>query len=1149
MESPRALSALVLLFGSLAFAADAPPKVAASPAAAAKPAESAEIRGKVVGADGKPIAGATVRVVESKQKMGGSGIGYPGAKSKPIVVKTGDDGSFVATGLKGSMFAVRVEHPGLAPSISWQILPGASLDIQLRPGAFASGRVFDAGTRKPIAGASVLLWDRDASPFGEEAGRRTVTGEDGRFRIGEIPPGIAYAEVSAPAHALGRFDQILVREKTDVTAETVEPKEPSIFLRPGGRVAGRVTGADGKGIEGATVLVRPVSYDAVIDYASQPRPVTTDKEGRFAIEGVPADASKRKIVVSKEGFAGVESAPLVIDAGFNRADFELRLETGATLKFRLVDADDLPVSDTGIALAPSEGARREGGVWLDEGSKDDRLQKGGDGTFTLKALEAGTFSLTINPGGYEDIEREAVRLRNGETTDLGTMRLREGRSISGVVTDTSGQPVENANVTARWMDDGGRSRFKSKTAKTGANGRYKLGGLSDAPLRSLWSNAKGYTSKERSGGAAPGDTGVDFVLEKAGTIVGKVLLEDGTPPLTFWVKVHREAKEERESWMSRAGPEQTSTDPAGNFTLEGLGTGSVTLEAVSKGKVPARKSGVTVVSGQVADAGTLTLLDGRTVRGRVLAAADGSPVAGATILASQARDAMAMRLAGAMGMGTAMSDGDGSFEISGLESRPYRLSVNHPDWAPAESKIDVPEGEDPPEQAIRLSRGGTLTGTVRNAAKQPVAETRISLMQEAFDGRSATSGPDGRYIFEKLPAGTYSVMRTPDGDRLSMSNIGLKPAVIRDGETTVLDFDEAAKITVSGRILRSGKPVAGASLVFLSGAAGSMPTEFKGAESDAEGRYQVGLDKAGPYQVVVQVGGMSAGSGDPITIQIPDQPVVTQDIVVPGSGVAGRVIDGEGKPVEDAIVRAVRDGAGESSLFGNMGGSQPDGTWRIEGLEPGTYRITASAAGYKNAERYPIAVGAEDAPGVELRLERGRSFRGRVVDPLERPMPGAIVVVAPAGVTEMSFTSATSDINGVFVATAPGDGALDITAGAAGYGAGRANGFVPAGQSEEPEITLRLTPGGRVRVLVTGSDGKPVAGAQVVPRANPPFLGSEFNLFIGRPSLTTGPDGVVSLGPWTAGSYELTAMVGARSAKQSVNVTDGGESRATIVLP
>jgi len=373
--------------------------------------------------------------------------------------------------------------------------------------------------------------------------------------------------------------------------------------------------------------------------------------------------------------------------------------------------------------------------------------------------------------------------------------------------------------------------------------------------------------------------------------------------------------------------------------------------------------------------------------------------------------------------------------------------------------------------------------------------------------------------------------------------------VIRDGETTVLDFDEAAKITVSGRILRSGKPVAGASLVFLSGAAGSMPTEFKGAESDAEGRYQVGLDKAGPYQVVVQVGGMSAGSGDPITIQIPDQPVVTQDIVVPGSGVAGRVIDGEGKPVEDAIVRAVRDGAGESSLFGNMGGSQPDGTWRIEGLEPGTYRITASAAGYKNAERYPIAVGAEDAPGVELRLERGRSFRGRVVDPLERPMPGAIVVVAPAGVTEMSFTSATSDINGVFVATAPGDGALDITAGAAGYGAGRANGFVPAGQSEEPEITLRLTPGGRVRVLVTGSDGKPVAGAQVVPRANPPFLGSEFNLFIGRPSLTTGPDGVVSLGPWTAGSYELTAMVGARSAKQSVNVTDGGESRATIVLP
>jgi hypothetical protein len=392
-------------------------------------------------------------------------------------------------------------------------------------------------------------------------------------------------------------------------------------------------------------------------------------------------------------------------------------------------------------------------------------------------------------------------------------------------------------------------------------------------------------------------------------------------------------------------------------------------------------------------------------------------------------------------------------------------------------------------------------------------------------------------------------MRTPDGDRVAMSNMGLKPAVIRDGETTVVDFDEAAKIMVSGRILRSGKPVAEASLVFLLGAAGGVPTEFKGAESDAEGRYQVGLDKAGPYQVVVQVGGMFAGSGGPITIRVPDQPVVTQDIVVPGSGVAGRVIDGEGKPVAGAIVRALRDGADESSRFGNMGGSEPDGAWRIEGLEPGTYRITASAAGYRNAEAYPIAVGADAAPNVALRLERGRSFRGRVVDPMGRPMSQAMVTVAPAGVTEMSFSMATSDINGVFVATAPGEGALDITAGATGFGAGRANGFVPTGGSEEPEVTLRLTAGGRVRVLVTGSDGKPVAGARIVPRANPPFLGSEFGLFTGRQSLTTGPDGVVTLGPWTAGSYELTAMDGARNAKQSVNVTDGGESRATIVLP
>ena len=1140
MNSARSLSTIVLLSWSSVFAADAPPKAATPPA----PVASAEIRGQVAGADGKPIKDATVRVVESKQKMGGAGIG---GKAKPVVVKTGDDGSFVATELKGPMFAVRVEHPGLAPSVSWQVVPGASLNIQLRPAAFASGRVFDAETRKPVAGASVLLWDRDASPFGYDAGRRAVTGEDGRFRIGDLPPGVAYAEVTSPAHAMGRIDQIIIRESS-AAAEAVEPKEPSVYLRPGGRVGGRVIGADGKGIEGAIVSVRPVSYDDGIDYTSNPRPATTNAEGRFTIEGFPAEASKRKLAVSKEGFAGVESAPLIVEAGSSRLDLELRLETGATLKFRLVDPEDLPVADTGLRLEPPQRTRGDRGVWLDAGSEDKRFEKGPNGTFTLKALEAGMFKLTIVPEGYEDIDRDEVRLRNGETTDLGTLRLRAGRAISGAITDTSGQPIAKATVTARWMEDSGE-RWRLKTATTDDKGAYKLGGLSSAPLRSLGAKAKGYANKERTGGATPGDTGVDFVLEKAGTIVGKVLLADGTPPAAFSVQAHGEAKEDTRSGRSRVYPEETSIDPSGSFTLEGMGAGSVTLEVTSKGKVPARKSGIKVVSGQTVDAGTLTLVDGRTLRGRVLAASDSSPVVGATVGASLGQGTRAMLFAVPGSTGGAASGGDGSFEITGLESRRYTLSVNHPEWAPAESSIDVPEGEDPPEQTIRLTRGGALTGTVRDAAKQPVADKRIRVSQETGStSRQATTGTDGRYSFDKLPAGTYSVMRTPDGNVFTMSNIGLKPAEVRDGETTVVDFDEAAKITVSGRVLRSGKAVSEASLVFLAGAEGGIPTEFKGAESDAEGRYQVGLDKAGPYQVMVQVGGRFAGSGNPMTIQVPDQPAVTQDIVVPGNGVAGRVIDGEGKPVSGAIVRARREGGEESSLFGSMDSSEPDGAWRIDGLEPGTYRITASASGYKNTERYPITVGADDAPGVELRLERGRSFRGRVVDPMDRPMSRAMVLVAPAGVTEMSFSDFTSDINGVFATAAPGDGALDITAFVDGYGAARAKGFVPSGESEEPEITLRLTPGGRVRVLVTGTDGKPVAGARIVGEANPRFLGSEFSIFSGG-RLTTGSNGVVTLGPWTAGSYELTALEGARKGSQSVNVTDGGETRVTIVLP
>src|SRR5262245_13036778 len=134
---------------SLTLAATAPPP-APAPAAAAPAAKTktVTISGTVAGPDGKPLAGAVVRAVtlprEPLQRVRGS---RP-EPSKPVVGKTGADGSFKLEGLAEGSLAVRVEAPGLAPAFADKVPPGATLTLKLKPGVPVVGRVLDLKTQR-----------------------------------------------------------------------------------------------------------------------------------------------------------------------------------------------------------------------------------------------------------------------------------------------------------------------------------------------------------------------------------------------------------------------------------------------------------------------------------------------------------------------------------------------------------------------------------------------------------------------------------------------------------------------------------------------------------------------------------------------------------------------------------------------------------------------------------------------------------------------------------------------------------------------------------------------------------------------------------------------------------------------------------------
>jgi hypothetical protein len=451
---------------------------------------------------------------------------------------------------------------------------------------------------------------------------------------------------------------------------------------------------------------------------------------------------------------------------------------------------------------------------------------------------------------------------------------------------------------------------------------------------------------------------------------------------------------------------------------------------------------------------------------------------------------------------------------------------------------------------VRLSRGGTLTGTVRDAQKLPVPNASIMVMQ-GMGGtpQSTATGEDGVYKLERLTPGSYRVLRLPEGGRIAITiGPGMKTVDIKEGEVTVLDFDEAAKITLTGRVLRGDRPVPGAMLMFFAGdGTVGTATDMKTANAESDGRFQIGLDKPGLYTVVVQ-GMEHMMSRASVRLQVPDQPQVAQDVVISAGGIAGVVTGSDNSPVVNAVVRATPEPAPQQPRIGGSGSqTKPDGSYAIEGLDSGTYKVRAMAPGKKPAEA-TATVGEDGATArVDLRLEPGRSLRGRVVDPRGNGLLGATVMAAPAGSSSFDMNMmGTTDVNGSFELIAPSDGPLDVTALPGGYAPVRASNVVAPEDPDAPGIMLSASSGGRIRFRVVGADGKGRSGVRLRLRPQPDFPGSMMAL-LKQPQ--SDENGFATADLLTPTTYVATVDNHPDVAPVTVAVSEGGTVETTVSVP
>ncbi len=741
------------------------------------------IAGTVVDKQGRPVAGANIRVSSMTRIMASRAEDMPRSTighEFQLRAETDRNGWFEISGLGLGTYTVHAWGDAF-PAVQRENVPTGTKDLVLEIATYGSVLVTLSNSRDGamVAGATIDLGG-DPGGFGrggrgaEEVDERTVVsgqaladqleleledvagqylipgiGNEG-LEIGILAEGFGAQTVTTPAAASGK----------------IVPFE--VTLQPESIVRGRVLTARGDPVHDAVVSMTRSEDDGDVfelgngqvrrevrrgfriggsELATRTLTARTDRNGVFEVLG--ASEGRWDVGAEAQGWVDSESAPVVLGVGAEVTGVELTLLRGGSIAGTVLDADGIPLGDVTVVVSKAEAAGGGGGVedalqrelasMFGGGGDNRRATTDNDGDYQIDDLLPGPYKVSLGrvPGGMRMGGGAMFMLSDGSAP-------RDDTSVFVVVEAGS---IAAADLT--------RPRSATITGEVMAGGRAVEGAMVQLSRASAAGNIFGGRGLRGFGGGRSVET----------DRFGMYAFDDVD-----------------------AGDYDVSTIVPGAALSKEV---SVSVEAGGRGRADLTFGGSTLV-GRVVDEDT-----GDGVPGVLVTAspAGGSSVGGGNVQMSF-QIVTAGRGPGGSGMSMDLRGGsestvrtapDGSFEILYVEPGRYELGTAEGSHVPGNlGPLEIADGGEYDDLLITVARGAAVEGRVFSG-ETGLAMAGVPVRLSGPEGTEmSTTGPDGGYAFEGLVEGAYTAEVLGSG--FGGAPIATEDVELVKGETQQLDM-------------------------------------------------------------------------------------------------------------------------------------------------------------------------------------------------------------------------------------------------------------------------------------------------------------------------------------------------------------------------